>query len=139
MYIYASLAVTYRERENGVWTWTPRHLLLYRVITYKLNTLLTRFFIESVDRFLKMISGFDKEDCEINIRHGTWVFVWREKTYNFEDFFVEKKNDFQFFFVKVCILPWNVEKVKKKIWPKKFPLKFWKILRNFFFKNSRYD
>ena len=45
----------------------------YRVITYKLNTLLTRFFIEIVDRFLKMISSirvvFDKEDCEINLRH----------------------------------------------------------------------
>jgi len=41
----------------------------YRVITYKLNTLHTRFFIENVDRFLKMIGRFDKEDCEINLRH----------------------------------------------------------------------
>ena len=43
--------------------------VVYRVITYKLNTLLTRFFIESVDRFLKIIGRFDEEDCEINLNY----------------------------------------------------------------------
>ena len=84
-----------------------------------------------MDRFLKMISGFDKEDCEINIRHGTWVFVWREKTYNFEDFFVEKKMIFNFFSSKCVFYPETSRKWKKKFDQKNFPWNFEKYLEIF--------
>ena len=64
----------------------------YRVISYNRNTLLTLFFIESVDRFLKLISWIDKEDCGISLCHQTSISVQRVKNYNFEDFYFEKKN-----------------------------------------------
>jgi len=107
----------------------------YRVNSYILDNLLTRFFIESVDRFLKMIGRINKEDCAINLRYQTSIFVWRQKTHNSEDFFVGKKN-FQIFFSPKCVFSSETSRKLKKNWPKKFSLKFWKILRNFFYKSD---
>ena len=97
-----------------------------------MRTLLKRFHIERVNRFLKFIGRVDKKDCAIDLRCQTSIFsdvnfVWRQ---NSEIIF------FSIFFAKVCIFTWNVEKVKKKNLTKKFPFEFSEKNLDIFFKSE---
>ena len=102
-------------------------LLHYSVISFNLDTLQTLFFIESMNIFWKTICRSDKEDCAINLRCWKSFFVWRQ-------FSLTSKNKilfFSFFFAKVFIFVWNVEKVEKKNLVEKFSFEIRKNLEIF--------